>query len=202
MRYYRKFLKELEAMPNNLEMIKHCNLHLKKIGEGSSRIVFALTDKLVLKIARNKVGVKQNEIEAQVWNFLDYDKPGYKKYFAKVHVALQPFNDLFLVMDRGVTHGRKPHKDMANTIYFSCRGMPEHIKAKTARVEVLTAEALRYVDLTLDTRIMADARIDQLGTFAGGRIKMIDYGLNRYAWNTMYMTDRNAASRLSKVENK
>lgn len=202
MRYYRKFLKELEAMPNNLEMIKHCTLHLEKLGEGSSRVVFALTNKLVLKIARNNVGVKQNEIEAQVWNFLDYDKPGYKKYFAKVHVALQPFNDLFLVMDRGETHCQKPHKDMANTMWFIGHGKAKLAKETAPRIEVLTSEALHFVDQTLDTRILADARPDQLGTFAGGRIKMIDYGLNRYAWNTMYMTDRKAANRLSKVENK
>jgi hypothetical protein len=36
---------------------------LKKIGEGSSRLVYQLTEKLVIKIAKNKKGIIQNKNE-------------------------------------------------------------------------------------------------------------------------------------------
>lgn len=44
--------------------IKYANSKLKRIGSGSSRIVYAIDDKKVLKLAKNEKGIAQNEIEA------------------------------------------------------------------------------------------------------------------------------------------
>lgn len=181
MRYYRKFLKEMEKCSTNAAMVQYCkDAGLPLLGEGSSRIVFGLTDKLVIKIARNAAGMEQNRVEAEVWNFLDYDKAGYKKYFAKVHVSLQPTNDMFLIMDRAEKSRKGHHK--VSTDVFSTKYRSTH---KANRRNVLFTEALEFLDLTLDTRLVADMREQQLGTI-NGKIKLVDFGLNRYIWNTHY----------------
>lgn len=197
MRFYRKFLNEMEmACKTNSEMVQYCkDAGLELIGEGSSRIVFGLTDKLAIKIARNKAGVEQNRVEAEVWNFLDYDKAGYKKYFAKVHVNLQPMNNIFLVMDRAIKSRnghRKVSTDVFNTKYRT--GKDVH------RCNELFTQAMEFIDLTLDTRLVADMREQQLGTI-NGKIKLVDYGLNRFIWNTHYAKDRKLTKEFQEISN-
>lgn len=48
--------------------IKYCEEHLKRIGGGSSRIVYKIDDEKVLKLARNKKGLAQNEVEISQGN--------------------------------------------------------------------------------------------------------------------------------------
>lgn len=43
--------------------IQYCNQNLKRIGSGSSRIVYQIDDQKVLKLAKNKKGISQNEVE-------------------------------------------------------------------------------------------------------------------------------------------
>ena len=43
--------------------IKYCQEHLQRISSGSARIVYKIDDQKVLKLARNKKGIAQNEVE-------------------------------------------------------------------------------------------------------------------------------------------
>jgi len=43
--------------------IQYCQQHLERISSGSSRIVYKIDDEKVLKLARNKKGLAQNEAE-------------------------------------------------------------------------------------------------------------------------------------------
>ena len=43
--------------------IKYCELHLTRISSGSARIVYQIDDKKVLKLAKNRKGLAQNEVE-------------------------------------------------------------------------------------------------------------------------------------------
>jgi hypothetical protein len=45
--------------------VKYCGEHLKRISSGSSRIVYMVDDTKVLKLAKNKKGLAQCEIEIQ-----------------------------------------------------------------------------------------------------------------------------------------
>ena len=45
------------------ERIEYCEANLKKIGSGSSRIVYQVDNNKVLKLAKNKKGIAQNETE-------------------------------------------------------------------------------------------------------------------------------------------
>lgn len=80
----------LEDYPTNFnfdEMLKinsykgrvdYCKSRLKQLGRGSSRVAFQVDDRIVLKVALNKKGISQNEVEINSYN--DY----YSNILAKV----------------------------------------------------------------------------------------------------------------------
>ena len=51
--------------------IQYCKQHLQQISSGSSRIVYKIDDQKVLKLAKNKKGLAQNEIEASYSTYED-----------------------------------------------------------------------------------------------------------------------------------
>lgn len=53
--------------------IKYCEEHLQRISSGSSRIVYKIDDQKVLKLAKNKAGVAQNELEFESAKYADLD---------------------------------------------------------------------------------------------------------------------------------
>lgn len=58
-------LSDFSKLKNYKERITYCNDLLRRIGAGSSRIVYEINAKQVLKIAKNIVGIEQNETEAR-----------------------------------------------------------------------------------------------------------------------------------------
>lgn len=53
------------------QRIKYCEEHLQRISSGSSRIVYKIDDEKVLKLAKNKKGLSQNELEAEYSQYND-----------------------------------------------------------------------------------------------------------------------------------
>jgi hypothetical protein len=68
-------LKTFENIKSFKKRYIYAKEHLKRLGAGSSRIVFELNDKFVLKIARNMKGIAQNEFECSLMN--DYMAPDF-----------------------------------------------------------------------------------------------------------------------------
>jgi hypothetical protein len=60
-----KFFKTLQSFASRK---KYCDEHLKKIAQGSSRIVYFIDSEKVLKLAKNKKGLAQNEVEIDYSN--------------------------------------------------------------------------------------------------------------------------------------
>lgn len=52
--------------------VKYAAQHLKRLGSGSSRVIFQVDDEKVLKIAKNVKGLAQNLVEAD-WYLQNYD---------------------------------------------------------------------------------------------------------------------------------
>lgn len=63
-------LKTLSTLKPFSKRIRYCNTRLKRISSGSSRVVYEFDSKKVLKLARNKKGVAQNNVEAEGLGFL------------------------------------------------------------------------------------------------------------------------------------
>lgn len=83
-------MKELKSLTSYAARLNYCTQRLQKIGVGSSRVVFAVDDEKVLKVAKNKKGLAQNQEEMQDWRQNYYD------CFAKVYDASE--DGIFLEM--------------------------------------------------------------------------------------------------------
>lgn len=62
---------EMLSLPSYAARLRYCEQRLKKIGSGSSRTVYAVDDEKVLKVAKNKKGIAQNEVEGE-YNLQNY----------------------------------------------------------------------------------------------------------------------------------
>lgn len=102
---YKQFFSDIdEEYPSNWNLdtfkslnsfskrISYCNQTLKRIGSGSSRIVYGIDNEKVLKLARNKKGIAQNSVERD-W----YVQSSYSDIVAKVFDIDE--NDLWLEME-------------------------------------------------------------------------------------------------------
>lgn len=54
---------EFKSLTSFRKRIEYCEKHLKRLGSGSSRIVYQIDNEKVLKLAKNKKGIAQNEVE-------------------------------------------------------------------------------------------------------------------------------------------
>lgn len=85
----------LKSLPSFNQRLTYCKEHLgPNIGQGSSRIVFQLTDEICLKLAKNEKGIAQNELELR--NSDDYY---IDNLFPKVFDESDSENYLFLVSE-------------------------------------------------------------------------------------------------------
>lgn len=74
-------MEKFKSLRSFAQRVKYCEVNLKRISSGSSRIVYLIDDTKVLKLAKNKKGLAQNEIEA-----------GYSKYNDLSDVVAQTFD--------------------------------------------------------------------------------------------------------------
>lgn len=56
-------MEEFKSLTTFKERIRYCDSFLERIAAGSSRIAYKIDDKMVLKLAKNKKGIAQNEVE-------------------------------------------------------------------------------------------------------------------------------------------
>jgi mRNA-degrading endonuclease RelE of RelBE toxin-antitoxin system len=56
-------IEEFKQLKSFNERIRYCNQHLQRLSSGTSRVVYKIDDEKVLKLAKNKKGLSQNESE-------------------------------------------------------------------------------------------------------------------------------------------
>lgn len=72
-------LEKFKNLKSFRERVEYCNSNLRRLGSGSSRIVYQVDNDKVLKLAKNSKGIAQNEVE------IDYSRYNDINYiFAKV----------------------------------------------------------------------------------------------------------------------
>lgn len=64
-------IEEFKQLTSFNARIKYCETHLDRISSGSSRIVYKIDDEKVLKLAKNKKGLAQNETEIEYSHYND-----------------------------------------------------------------------------------------------------------------------------------
>lgn len=66
-------MEEFKKLNSFSKRIEYCNQNLKRITSGSARVIFMIDSEKVLKLAKNKKGLAQNEIEASFSNYHDIE---------------------------------------------------------------------------------------------------------------------------------
>jgi len=86
-----------EELFTNLYKLKteDFDLNFKLLGEGISRKVYALDDKYVIKVAKEKEGIYQNNVEHYVYTHIKFNL---KKYLASIAC----FKPNLIIMERAV----------------------------------------------------------------------------------------------------
>lgn len=67
-------IEEFKKLTSYAARVRYCNEKLIKIGSGSSRIAYKIDDEKVLKLAKNRKGLGQNEVEIQWGRDQYYDE--------------------------------------------------------------------------------------------------------------------------------
>jgi hypothetical protein len=193
-------LEEFSKLNSFNKRIQYCQERLKRISSGSSRIVYMVDDTKVLKIARNKKGLAQNEIEIDYSNYYDL-----KDITAQVFAYDQ--NNLWVEMELakkvtpaifervvGFTFadycaGLRKHHDELNPkrgSWFSSDVSKEVYEAMWE--DEFTYEMLSFIG-GYDIPVGDLCKLNTYGLVKRNgedTIVMIDYGLNNDVWQDYY----------------
>lgn len=176
-----KHIEVLKNLKSNQAMIQYCKANLDLIGTGSSRLVFALNDKLVIKIAKGSIGVKQNSTEIKVWAMVDYTFEYYKRSFAKLYTDLCHWMDFFVVMER-VDTKNNPYKRKFN--FKTRRSFDTNRKEMDPKIRQIYTH-VSVIDEVTFTQNLPDLCSRNVGVNNRGVLKVCDYGFDNTAYKMM-----------------
>lgn len=178
--------------------VRYANEKLKRIAQGSARIIFEIDDKTVLKLAKNAKGIAQNEVERSLSN--DYMVP--ENIIAKV--LEEDERDRWIVMERAkkISSGRfKQLMDGINILnfYYYIRQQTDRQRAQYWMVNPEVEEKLNENEFTQDLVGMINNFDLEIGDFRrpssfgeiDGRLVLTDYGLTKKVYKKYYDRHRN-----------
>ncbi|NBO23092.1 hypothetical protein EBU94_07135 [bacterium] len=176
--------------------LKYANQRLKKLSSGSSRVVYQVDDKKVLKIAKNKKGLAQNESEAD-WSKEAYDvtakafnhSPEYFWVEMELAKKLKPtrFKELtgISISDMQIAM-RVLRERMRPVKYFAPKLTPEAEEKLYENEFYMDIE--RFVaDYDMETGDMG--RLNSYGEVVrdgNPKVVLVDFGVTNQVWNDYY----------------
>lgn len=188
-------LEKLKSLPSYAQKTGYAMKHLARIGAGSSRVVFVADDQTAIKVAKNKKGLAQNELEIEV---SQYDSDG----VITAKVFDHDEDNLWVEME--LARKAKP-SDFPNLI-----GFPMEVFFDSLRVISSRLHHKFWGNSTIDpslsendsfkkiVQIMADldmthgdiTRISSWGVVKRNgqeKLVLVDFGLNKQVWNNYYL---------------
>ena len=179
-------LSSLRSVP---EVIKYANENFKKIGSGTSRLVYELPSKQALKVARpgaESPGIAQNKAEKDMAEH--FGSAGLDCY-AKVYLHHPEY--IWIISElvkpvRGIDElaskfGVKPD------VFFFLFAPPKFAKKPRAHYGIIPQTLLKLKEL-VDSGILGRdvMKSDSWGINAQGKPVLLDYGMNRDVYDTFY----------------
>lgn len=192
-----------KAINSFVNRVAYCKLHLKKIAEGSSRIAFIIDDTKVLKLAKNRKGLAQNENEANM---------GYNEgYFDCIaHVFDFDDNYTFIEMERARKCSPQEFKNIVgysleDVIKFIHNDLAGDYRYRDLKKQNIPQEILNDMyendfirDLndflhTYDMLVADIAKKDSYGIVKRNghdEVVLLDYGATQQTWDKYYVKRR------------
>ena len=173
--------------------------YLEILGEGSSRSVYALTSKKVLKIAKNVKGIAQNNAELQV-----YTDPATEDVSAKIYDSHDRGRWLVSELVRPIHDEREFERltgvdweefidDLKMTISSTARSSMSPLRKdaseftkKVYKMSEMGSARLKVGDLT---------ELDHWGKTSDGRVVILDYGFTTDVSEKYYGSFNSGATR-------
>lgn len=172
-----------------------------QIGEGSSRIVFALDKNTVIKMAKDDSGMAQNLAELRVFEKAPERVAKIKWYHPKgyyliverctslyrfledkdVNIDADDFSDY---VDINVNH-HYTAKKVQNIVKKFVKENQDEAKYKPAVFKMLAKQIKELATFIWKNKI-TDIYDDQLGVNKAGKIILLDYGMNKEVWKKFY----------------
>lgn len=172
-----------------------------QIGEGSSRIVFALDKNIVIKMAKDDRGMAQNLAELKVFEKTTervakikwYHPKGYyliverctslDRFFKSKDVNLNADNFSYYV-DIDIKKKYTAEK-VEKIVKDFVRDNKDAAKYKPAVFKMLAKQIKELATFIWKNKI-TDIYDDQLGVNKAGKIILLDYGMNQKVWDKYY----------------
>lgn len=196
-------LKEINTFKGRVE---YCTKFLKRLGAGSTRIVYELPNGDALKLAKNKIGLAQCEAEVETFsegnpilaNVKDYDEIEHNVVFvimervkkASVKDFRRILNVNFKVFNEAETYSidtvhRK--KDYRNQHEYFLKYLNGYAQAhKNEKFLEFVKNLYSYI-MDNDIVMFGDVtRIVNWGITNNERLVLLDYGLNDQVYSTHY----------------
>lgn len=187
-------MEEFKKLVSFYERIKYCEENLTHLSSGSSRLVYIIDNDKVLKLAKNKKGIAQNNTEinlsgdymldgllAEVYDYeedgfwleMEYCKKLTKSEFNKIAgVSFDQFIKIIDTLDYTRSGGRGYINNHIN--------MDEYVDNEFIM-------SIQDIILNFSQIVVADLKkLSSWGINKKSNIVLIDYGLNDVTWNTHY----------------
>lgn len=172
-----------------------------QIGEGSSRIVFALDKNTVIKMAKDDSGMAQNLAELRVFEKAPERVAKIKWYHPKgyyliverctslwrfledkdVNINASDFSDYVDINVEKQYTAKKVEKIVKDFV----RKNKDEAKYKPAVFKMLAKQIKELATFIWKNKI-TDIYDDQLGVNKAGKIILLDYGMNEEVWDKYY----------------
>ena len=193
-------IEEFKKLSSFNQRIQYCKQHLQQISSGSSRIVYKIDDQKVLKLAKNKKGLAQNEIEASYSTYEDLSS-----ITARVF-SYDNNNDLWIEMELAKIVTPQIFKQVTGFDFNNfCQGLSSHYYkleghrrrirdvSEPSNMNDLWADPFVYEMLSLmanyDIPVGDLCKINSYGLVnreGEDTIVMIDYGLTNEVYDSYY----------------
>lgn len=168
---------------DNIEFMKaYADSFLQLLGEGSSRVAYALSSNKVLKIAINKKGIDQNLAELDV-----FTNPATKPMVAKVQDYDPEYR--WLVADSVRIFSNETEFEKETGLDF--KEFVEEVKNSLIKKVMPESDlASSTVKTIVNSNLMLGdvARIDHWGKSSDGRVVLLDYGFTKEVWEMHYLS--------------
>lgn len=175
--------------------IAYCQEHLNRISSGSGRIVYKIDDEKVLKLAKNRKGVAQNEVE------VDYSQDNYIKHlFAETYEFHPDFLWLEMEYCKKLNFNRFKQltgvdfKEYSNMLLYE----KERVSSRSSRLKFpepenydelieneFIVEVVDYI-ANYDIPVGDLTRISTYGENSDNEVVIIDYGLSKEVYDDYY----------------
>jgi hypothetical protein len=188
-------MEEFKSLKSFNKRIKYCEEHLSRISSGSGRIVYKIDDEKALKLAKNRKGIAQNEVE------IDYSQDNYINHlFAETYEFHPDF--LWLEMELCVKINHAKFKQLTGVNFREFSNMIHYEKERvTSRTDRLIISQPPNYDELIENEFIMDIvdymnnydipfgdliRINTYGENYDNEIVIVDYGLTQKVFDDYY----------------